>query len=86
MSLLLIFGVVFLVIGVILLITAIVLLADNKPKEWYMWLLLIVGISLTIGGLVMMALYYLTKQPPVVYYDGKDDTVPQPKEVKIFTY
>ena len=49
--LLIIIGIIMAVIGVILLIAN-----QNKPKEWYIWLLLIGGVVLGITGGILLAI------------------------------
>lgn len=50
-------GIIFIVIGIIMAVIGIILLIanQNKPKAWYIWFLMIVGILLGIAGGIMLA-------------------------------
>jgi len=57
---LIILGVIAAIIGLILLVAS-----QNKPKQWYMWLLLIGGVILGLIGTIML-IFILAhhKEPP----------------------
>lgn len=78
-------GIILIVVGIIMAIIGVILLIinQNKPKAWYIWLLLIGGVVLGIAGGVMLAIALSMKpdkneeccvktiqtvQPPMVNY------------------
>jgi hypothetical protein len=51
-------GVLLIIIGIIMAVVGVILLIanQNKPKAWYIWLLLIGGVVLGIAGGIMLAI------------------------------
>lgn len=59
-------GVILIIIGIIMAVIGVILLIanQNKPKAWYIWLLLIGGIVLGIIGGIMLAVA-LSQRPSI---------------------